>query len=309
MSSFEVIAPGMLTTVQDLGRPGYAYLGVSASGAADALSLRLGNLLVGNPESAAALEVTMIGGTYRFPEGAILAITGSDFGAQLNGEQIPVGKATDAAPNSVLRLSNASSGSRAYLCMRGGIRVPMFLGSASTHLLSGLGGVAGRALRTGDLLRIGREPIMSPRRALRKPTVIPRPKLRVTLGAHAGRFTGEMRELFVSSSYTVTDQANRMGLRLHGAGLRTADPAGVLSQGVSCGSIQVTNAGQPLILFVEQQTTGGYPLIASVITVDLPSVGQLRPGDSVRFEFVGIEEALKLLREQEQWIASGEPFE
>ena len=304
-----MIAPGMLTTVQDLGRPGYAHLGVSASGAADALSLRLGNLLLGNLEGAAALEMTMTGGTYRFPEGAVFALTGSDFGAKLNGVPVRLGKTIGATPNSVLRLSNAQTGSRGYLCIRGGIRVPMFLGSASTHLLSGLGGVAGRALRTGDMLRIGREPLMSPKRALRKAAAVPQFTLRVTSEAHASRFTEEMLGLFASSSYLVTEQANRMGLRLAGAALRTADPAGVLSQGVCCGSIQVTNAGQPLILFVEQQTTGGYPLIASVITVDLPTVGQFRPGDTVRFEFVEIAEAVRLLWQQERWIASGEPFE
>ena len=167
MSCLQVLSPGMLTTVQDLGRPGYAHLGVSASGAADTLSLRLGNLLVGNDEGLAALEMTITGGSYRFPEGATFALTGSDFAGKLNGDPTPTWRTTVAPHNSVLQLGVSRTGARGYLCIRGGIRVPMFLGSASTHLLSGLGGVAGRALQAGDLLRIGREPRMAAKRAIR----------------------------------------------------------------------------------------------------------------------------------------------
>ena len=309
MSCLQVIAPGLLTTVQDLGRPGYAHLGVSASGAADPLSLRLGNLLVGNSETAAALEMTIAGGTFRFPEGATFALAGSDFAGELDGAAVPPWTTTTASPGATLRTSNTQAGARCYLAVRGGIRVPPFLRSASTHLLSGLGGVAGRAVRTGDLLRIGRAPVNSPKLGLRASTLArlaPLTTYRVTVGAHASRFSQSTLDLFYSSAYTVTDQMNRMGLRLSGHVLKTADDRGVLSLGVTCGCIQVTNAGQPLILFVEQQTTGGYPLIASIISADLPSVGQLRPGDAIRFQTVSTEEAVRILKRQEQWIAAGE---
>ena len=312
MSCLQVLTPGMLTTVQDLGRTGYAHLGVSASGAADPLSLRLGNLLLGNDEGLAALELTMTGGSYRFPEGATFALTGSDFVGKLNGNPAPLWRTTVAPHNSVLQLGSSRTGARGYLCVRGGIRVPLFLGSASTHLLSGLGGVAGRALRTGDLLRVGREPGTAVKCAIRGEALArtaPSLTLRITPGTHASRFSETIRTLFTDSTYAVTEQVNRMGLRLRGPAIYTSDSAGVLSQGVSCGSIQVTNAGQPLILFVEQQTTGGYPLIASVISADLPSIGQLRPGDVVRFEVVSTQDALRLLKQREQWVASGELFD
>jgi len=311
MSCLQVVSPGLLTTVQDLGRPGHAHLGVSTSGAADALSLRLGNLLVGNRESLAGLEMTITGGTFRFPEGATFALAGSDFGAQLNGERLLPWVTKHAAPGSLLRLGHTQTGARCYLCVRGGIRVPLWLGSASTHLLSGLGGVAGRALQPGDLLRIGREPAFAPKTALCRDAMArltPRTILRATAGAQSNRFSEKTCHLFYNSTYTVTEEANRMGLRLQGPALHLTGQAGQPSQGVSCGSVQVTGAGQPLILFVEQQTTGGYPLIASVISVDLPSVGQLRPGDSVSFEPVTITDAVRLLKQQEQWIASGELF-
>jgi len=312
MSCLQVIAPGLFTTVQDLGRPGYAHLGVSVSGAADALALRLGNRLVGNGDNYAALEMTMTGASFRFPEGATFALAGSDSAGELDGKRISTWRTIAAVPGSCLRLGPTGPGARCYLCVRGGIRVPLLLGSASTHFLSGLGGVQGRAIRAGDLLRIGREPFASPNTAIRQKALVRLERrliLRVTSGVQADRFSEGALHLFYNSEYTVTEQANRMGLRLQGPDLRTIDGAGILSQGVSCGCIQVTNAGQPLILFMEQQTTGGYPLIAAVISVDLPSVGQLRPGDTVRFQPTTFLEAATLWRQQELWIASGDMFE
>ena len=306
MSCLQVIAPGFFTTVQDLGRPGYAHLGVSACGAADPLSLRLGNMLLGNPQTAAALEMTMTGGTFRFPEGATFALTG--FASKLNGTPIAPWTTTRAQPYAELCVGRPQSGARGYLCIRGGIRVPPVFGSASTHFLSGIGGVAGRALRAGDLLRIGREPIAPPKVMLRKCLAISDNILRTTLGPQASRFSEQTQQSFYNASYFVSKQANRMGLRLEGPELRTLTDAGELSQGVSNGSVQVTNSGQPLILFVEQQTTGGYPLIAQVITADLYKVGQLAPGNRVTFERVTIAEAVALYRQQEHWIAAGDMF-
>ena len=306
MSCLQVIAPGFFTTVQDLGRPGYAHLGVSACGAADPLSLRLGNMLLGNPQSAAALEMTMTGGTFRFPEGATFALTGFD--SKLNGTPIAPWTTTVAHPHTELCVGRPQSGARGYLCIRGGIRVPLVLGSASTHFLSGLGGVNGRALQAGDLLPIGREPIASPKAALSRRLVISDNILRTTPGPQTSRFSDETQQSFYHSQYVVSKQVNRMGLRLEGPELRTLTNAGELSQGVSNGSIQVTNSGQPLILFVEQQTTGGYPLIANIISADLHKVGQLAPGNRVTFERVTIAEAVAFYRQQEAWIAAGDMF-
>ena len=155
VNTLEVLAPGMLTTVQDLGREGFGPLGISPSGAADALSLRLGNLLAGNPQGAAALEMTLLGGTFRFPNGGIFSLAGSDFGATLDGNPVELWRVVRASAGQILHMGPTRSGARCYLCIRGGFAVTTFLGSASTHLLSGLGGFQGRALRKGDILQIG----------------------------------------------------------------------------------------------------------------------------------------------------------
>jgi len=155
MSLIEVRAPGLLTTVQDLGREGFGPVGVSASGAADPVALRIGNRLVGNPEGAAGLEMTLLGATFVFPERAVVALTGSEFGATLDDEPVEIWKSVEIRQRQTLRLGATRTGARCYLCVRGGIDVKLFLGSASTHLLSGLGGFQGRALRAGDVLKIG----------------------------------------------------------------------------------------------------------------------------------------------------------
>jgi len=309
MRVMEVQAPGLLTTVQDLGREGYGRMGVSPSGAADAISLRLGNRLVGNPEGAAGLEMTLLGATFAFPEGAVLSLAGSDFGATLVGKPVELWTSFEAKPGQVLRIGPTRSGARCYLCVRGGIEVKPFLGSASTHLLSGLGGHEGRALRKGDVLHIA-----DANKAIRKTRVTlpalkgvePRKALRVTDGPQVDWFSEGAKKAFYSSTYRVAEESNRMGIRLQGAA--TPAPAGgeMISEGVSLGAVQVPEGGLPIILFVEQQTTGGYPKIANVISADFHSLGQLRPRDEIRFEQVDWETARALFIEQEKLVASEE---
>ena len=286
-----VIEPGLFTTVQDLGREGFGPMGVSPSGAADPISLRIGNRLVGNPEGAAALEMTLLGGTFEFPAGAVVALTGSDFGP-------PLGKPIELQPGETLKLGPTRSGARCYLCVRGGIEVKLFLGSASTHILSGLGGFEGRPLKRGDVLKIG-QPIgaFHMRTFVAPPT---RKSLRVTPGPQSDWFS----DAFYAATYRVTEEANRMGLRLEGPPVPALTNREMISEGVALGAIQVPPGGQPIILFVEQQTAGGYPKIANVIAADLASIGQLRPRDEIRFERVDFETARRLLREQEDLIAS-----
>jgi biotin-dependent carboxylase-like uncharacterized protein len=291
-AEIRVLSPGFQTTVQDLGRPGYAHLGISASGAADALSLRLGNLLVGNAEGAAALEITLVGGTFEFSAGATVALAGSEFEAE-----VPWYCAFRRNPGGTLRIGPTRAGARCYLCVRGGIAVEPVLGSASTHLLTGIGGVEGRALKRGDVLRVGDAVAGPPRRAIRAPE-LRRDVVRITEGPQRAWF----REGMDGAVYRVAEESNRMGLRLIGPRLESTRE--LLTEGVSLGAIQVPAGGQPIITFVEQQTTGGYPKVASVISADLPVVGQLRPRDEVRFECVSLERALELLREQEERICS-----
>ena len=310
MSTIQVLSPGLLTTVQDLGREGFGPLGVSASGAADSLALRTGNRLVSNPENAAAMEMTLLGGTFLFPEGAVIALTGSDFGATLGGAPVPLWRSVEVTPGQTLRLESTRSGARCYLCVHGGIAVPFFLGSASTHILSGLGGFDGRPLRKGDVLQIGASnaafcPETLTPDALRK--LSPRRTLRVTPGPQCDWFPKSERQKFYTSPYRVLEESNRMGLRLEGPPI-TLSPeyssGGMITEGVSLGAIQIPEGGQPIILFVEQQTTGGYPKIANLISADLPSVGQLRPRDEIKFELVSWETARSALREQESILAS-----
>lgn len=306
MSSIHVQSPGLLTTVQDLGREGFGALGVSASGAADPISLRLGNLLVGNAPAAAALEMTLLGGTFVFPEGAILAITGSDFGATLDAAPIEPWTSVQAKAGQTLRVGPTRSGARCYLCVQGGIAVKPFLNSASTHLLSGLGGHQGRALKKGDVLQIGPAPgpfqkkTLSPK-ALQQ--LSPRKVLRVTPGPQSELFPASSRQAFCGNEYRVAEDSNRMGLRLEGPPLTQGPPGEMITEGVSLGAVQITAAGLPIILFVEQQTTGGYAKIANVISADMHSLGQLRPRDAIRFEQVTFDAARALLLEQEQLLA------
>ena len=309
MSVIEVQAPGLLTTVQDLGREGFGPLGVSLSGAADAISLRLGNRLTGNAEGAAGLEMTLLGGTFLFPDGAVAALTGSDFGATLDGRAVELWRAFETKPGQVLRLGPTRSGARCYLCVRGGIEVRRFLGSASTHILSGLGGHEGRALKKGDVLRIGEASGAARKRRLSARALKelnPRRVLRATDGPQSDWFSEAAQKIFYDSSYRVAEESNRMGIRLDGAAIPTASSGEMISEGVSLGAIQVPEGGQPIILFVEQQTTGGYPKIANVISADLHSLGQLRPRDEIRFERVDLDAARALLVEQEKLLASEE---
>jgi antagonist of KipI len=310
MPVIRVESPGLFTTVQDLGRPGFGPIGVSASGAADPIALRLGNRLVDNTEGAAALEMTLLGGAFQFPEGARAALTGADFGAMRDGAPAPLWTALDVPPGGLLRIGPTRSGARCYLSVHGGIVVKPFLGSASTHVLSGLGGFEGRALRKGDILTIGPATATAfrartiPSGALAR--LAPRPSssrvLRVTEGPQSDWFPEASRSIFYSSGYRVTEEANRMGLRLVGAALAVRSGGHMITEGVALGAIQAPPGGQPIILFVEQQTTGGYPKIANVIAADLASVGQLRPRDEVRFELVDLATARALLREQEEVI-------
>jgi len=327
MSELLVLAPGLLTTVQDLGRERFGPLGVSPSGAGDAVSLRVGNRLVGNAEGAAALEMTLLGGTFQFPQGAVAALTGSDFGATLDGAVIAPWSSFEIQPGQTLRLGPTRSGARCYLCVRGGIDVRPFLGSASTHLLSGLGGHEGRALRKGDVLRIGdatrarekrtgknacsTEKVHDSNRARKvAPKVLerlaPRKVLRVTPGPQTEWFPEASQQIFYGSTYRVAEESNRMGLRLEGPPIPEGAHGEMISEGVSLGAVQIAAGGLPIILFVEQQTTGGYAKIANVISADLHRLGQLRPRDEIRFELVDWETARRLLIEQEELLASEE---
>ena len=305
VTSLLVESPGLLTTVQDLGRPGFGPLGISPSGAADPVALRLGNLLVGNDPGAPALEMTLLGGSFLFPEGATVALTGADFAATLNGQIADMWTTLTIPPQGKLALGSTRNFARCYLCISGGIKAKPFLGSASTHLLSGLGGLEGRALRKGDVLKLS-----PPKKNLRPHkisqsillTLRPRKVLRVTAGPQLDSFSEEDKRTFFRGTFRISEASDRTGLRLEGPELSKRKEAEMISEGAPLGAIQITPSGQPIVLFVEQQTTGGYPKIANVIGADLHRLGQLRPRAEVRFERTSLPVALSLWREQEKLL-------
>jgi antagonist of KipI len=309
MSLLVVESAGLQTTVQDFGREGYGVLGISPSGAADAVAVRLGNLLLENNPGAPALELTLTGGSFLFPDGAVICLTGANFGAQVDGKALELWRPHAILPGKRLVLGATRDFARCYLCVAGGIGVVDFLGSASTHLVSGLGGWEGRALRKGDTLPIGRLAKNIRRRKLR-PGVLdelkPKMTLRVTRGPQFDLFVEEARTALAGGQFVVSEESNRMGLRLDGPRLAARGNAEMISEGAPLGAIQVTPSGQAIILFVEQQTTGGYPKIANVIAADLHSVGQLRPRDTIQFEEVPLAKARTLWIEQQRLLASEE---
>lgn len=302
--TISVKSPGLLSTIQDAGRFRYAHLGISPAGAADPIALRIANRLAGNDENTAALEMTLIGATLEFDEPCIAALAGAACDCKLGDERAPVWEPFAVPAGAVLACGTMKSGARTYLAVQGGFDVPRILGSASTHLSGHFGGFDGRALKKGDALRIATQ---RPTRTLklkmgaREKLYNPVP-LRVTRSTQQDWFDREALERMFGSSYRVSDDSNRSGLRLTGAALKTRKASELTTEGVSLGAIQVPPNAQPIILFVDQQTTGGYPKIANVIAADLHRVGQLRPRDEVRFAEVSIPEAIELLREQEEWV-------
>ncbi len=297
----EVLSPGALTTVQDLGRFGLAHLGISPAGAADALSLRIANRLVGNDENVAGFEMTLVGATLRFHQPCTIALAG----AAIASSAVPMLEAVRVDAGFVLECGPLWEGARTYLAIAGGADVPEVLGSASTHLAAGFGGFQGRALKKGDVLRIRnevREP--GPVHSARLHDLLrPRKTVRVTRGPQHPFFEESDIGKFCASEYIVTEQSNRLGLRLSGPALKPILGRELLTEGVSLGAIQIPPDGQPIILFVDQQTTGGYPKLANVIAADLHCIGQLRPRDMLRFEIISFEDAIEALREQERALA------
>ena len=301
-AGLRVVAPGPLATVQDPGRPGYQRYGVSVSGAMDGYALALGNLLLGNDEGAAALEITFGGAEFEFVQDAVFAVTGGDLGVTLAGAPAPMWQTVPASAGDRLAFTGPILGLRAYLNVAGGFDVPRALGSLATHTGSRLGGFEGRALAAGDELRFGE---CSSRPAERKAPARLIPAygdditLRVVGGPQEDAFTAEGTETFYASAYTLTDRSDRMGARLDGPVIEAVDGRyDIVSDAVPRGSVQVPGDGKPIILLADRQTTGGYAKIGVVAAADLPLLAQAAPGTTIRFVSVTVEEAEQTAREQ-----------
>lgn len=326
-----VLKAGLATTVQDLGRTGLRAFGVPSGGAADAVALRVANLLVGNPEGEAGLELTLAGPTLEFCCESVIALCGAPFEAWLDGEPLEPMRPYYVPRGGVLAVRRSAEGCRAMLAVAGGIAVPAVLGSRSTYARGGLGGAAGRPLAADDLLPLGALPQASQRlmerlRGLcshggsaRAPfraaaqlcPPVPQPggglgqpvELRALPGREAERFTPEAAARFWNGTYTVRPEADRMGARLSGAPLALAAPHAMVSEAVAPGAVQVPPDGQPIVLLPDCGTTGGYPRIAHVAAADLPLLAQLAPGASLRFRRVSLFEAEQLVLERERQLA------
>lgn len=310
MPTIRILHPGLQTTVQDAGRHTHTAIGVSTSGAADALSCALANRLVGNDPAVAALEITLTGPTIRFEDAATVAITGSPIDAAIDDHPLDLWHTHRIKAGRTLRLGATGSGARAYLAISGGIDTPPVLGSRATHIASGLGGHQGRALRAGDVLPVADAP--QPQRLPRLTdadragvaAILDRRTLRITPGPHAGHFDTDALRALESATYTVTDRSDRMGLRLDGPALASESSGELPSEPTPPGAIQVPPGGRPIILGPDRPTTGGYPMIACIIAADLPALGQCRPRDILRFRFVTLDEARAAWREQQHLIDS-----
>ncbi|MGV8041170.1 MAG: 5-oxoprolinase subunit PxpB [Thermoanaerobaculaceae bacterium] len=307
----EVLRPGLLTTVQDLGRPGLAHMGVARGGAADPVSLRAANLCVGNPEGAAALEITLSGCALRLLRDAVVAVAGADVPLHVDGRPVPAWQPVAVQAGGVLEVGAAMEGARTYLAVRGGLAVPLMMGSASTHLAAAFGGVEGRSLRAGDLLRAWPVPGASARRARAvepalRALLTRAESLRVLPGAHAGALGGRALAALSGATFAVSARSDRTGVRLTGDPIGTAAGT-LLTEGVPTGAVQVPPDGQPIVMLADHPTTGGYPQLATVIAADLHRLGQLRPGRLVRFEIVDDATAAAALAELEQVVSTLAP--
>ncbi len=286
MEVFEVVRPGPLTTIQDLGRYGYQQYGVPPSGAADNYALRLGNLLVGNDETAACLEITLFGLQLRVLGDTIVAITGADLAAVLNNSSIPLWETVAVHQGDIISFPRLKSGCRAYLSVAGGIEVPRVMGSAATYTRARIGGLEGKALGTGNRLQtVKSTPATAGRRVPSRyiPVYGHQTELRVILGPQDDRLTEHGVHTFLHSEYTVSPKADRMGYRLEGPPIQHNAGADIISDGIPLGAVQVPGDGLPIILLADRQTTTCYTKIATVISIDIPRLVQTKPGDKVGF--------------------------
>lgn len=307
MASLEVVRPGLLTTVQDLGRWGWQAWGVSVSGPMDPRAHRTANALVGNPPDAATLEVTLVGPELRFDEARTVAVSGADFILTVDNHLAASAAAFRVPRGGRLRFGGHARGARAYLAVEGGIAVEPVFGSRATHVPGRLGGFLGRALASGDRVPLGQPVLGRDRRGALPPLDVPngRALLRVLPSAHQDRFEPGALSQLLSKPYTVRHESDRMGYRLEGPRLHALSRGDHLSEPSPPGSLQVPPGGEPILLMADCQTTGGYPVLATVISADLGLAGQLGPGDAVTFSMCSRQEAIAALIAQERTFMAG----
>ncbi|HEY3067113.1 MAG TPA: biotin-dependent carboxyltransferase family protein [Methylomirabilota bacterium] len=294
-----IVDPGPQTTVQDLGRPGHLRYGIPPSGPMDRTAFVLGNRLVANADGAAGLECTLVGPRFRTDAPCAIAVTGADVPVTVNDANVPTWTTIPLAAGDTVRVGAARAGVRAYVTFAGGLDIPRVLGSSATYLRGRLGGVEGRALRKGDTLPVRAAPIPAVRAI--SGDVVPElggtPTIRLVLGPQADRFTDAGIAALLGEGYEMLPQSDRMGARLRGPRIAHARGHDIISDGIALGSVQVPGDGQPIVLLVDRQSTGGYTKIATVCSFDIARLGQVKPGQRITFAAVDVDEAHRLRRE------------
>ena len=296
---------GPLTTVQDGGRPGQLRFGIPPSGAVDRRAFVIANRLVGNDDGAAGLECTVMGPRFEAQAAGVIAVTGADMPVTVNGTAAPSWATIEVKRGDVVKIGAARAGVRGYVAFAGGLDVPVVFGSRSTYIRGRLGGIDGRALRRDDVVRL--LPAPPPRRRGVAPDAMPDfsadPELRVVLGPQHDRFTDDGIAALLGSAYEMLPQSDRMGARLRGPRIAHARGHDIISDGIPLGGIQVPGDGQPIVLLVDRQSTGGYTKAATVCSIDIARLGQVKPGQRVRFRAIDVAEAHRLVREDAAALA------
>lgn len=316
---FEIVQPGIFSTVQDLGRKGYLASGIPPSGAMDRFALKMGNLLVRNPLGEAGIEVTAVGPTIRVLEDTVMAFTGGVFDIRKNGRPVPQWEAVGVRKGDLISVGKQGKGWRGYLCIAGGIDVPLVLGSKSTYTMGALGGFRGRPLKKGDIVLSGpsREALGALQgRKVRKeilPDLENAKVLRVVMGPQDDYVAQESIETFLSTSYKVSSKANRVGYRFEGPQFKFrqvekakdagSDPSNIVDDGNAIGAIQIPGGVEPICLAVDGVSMGGYVKIACLIAADMDRMAQLKIGDIMRFESVTVDHARTILKQAEERVS------
>ena len=308
MEGFKVIKSGIFDTIQDLGRFGFQQFGMPVSGAMDSYALRIGNRLLENKENEAGIEISTPGLSLEVLDQTVIAITGADFNPTINNLPAPIWEALEVKKGDNISFNQIKSGCRSYLLVAGGIDVPNMLGSKSTYTRGKIGGLKGRPLSKYDLINIGNPNQKLPDIIGRKVPSINIPnyheenKIRVMLGPQDDYFTKNGLYAFLNSFYEITVHSDRMGYRLKGPKIKSKNGSDIITDGVPLGSIQVPQDGMPIVMLADRQTTGGYAKIATVISVDIDKLAQMKPGNKIKFTPINLEEAHRLLGEREKNI-------
>lgn len=311
--NLRIIKAGVLDTVQDMGRYGWQHLGVNPGGVMDRLSAQVANILVGNEPHDAVIELHFPASSFFFEQPALIALSGADFSATINGDEIPALHPVLVSKYSILQFHAIKNGARAYLAIKGGFDLTKWLGSNSTHIKAGAGGYKGRPLQNNDEISLGAAPDLCPLIGKKEYIVLPwkadtawnsddAEEMLVFPGNEFNRLTDSSKERLDQQSYSVTNQSDRMGYQLKGEPLSLQTNEEVVSSGVNFGTVQLLPGGQLIVLMADHQTTGGFPRVAHVVTADHSKLAQMKPGDRIRFKFTDLLTAENLLIKQHQHL-------